>query len=47
MEKKYGKLHEKFREKNQTPHTIRDEKNNRIESSSQILEDARNIIKIY
>ena len=32
--------------KNQTPHTIRDEKNNRIESSSQILEDARNIIKI-
>ena len=33
--------------KNQTPHTIRDEKNNRIKSSSQILEDARNIIKIY
>ena len=36
MEEKYGKLNEKFR-KNQTTHTIKDEKNSRIESSSQIL----------
>ena len=30
---------QKFQRKNQTPHTIKDEKNNRIESSSQILEE--------
>ena len=39
MQEKYGKLNGKFRGKNQTPHSIKDEKNNRIESSSQILEE--------
>ena len=37
-----GKIQEikrKVQRQNQTPHTIKDEKNNRIESSSQILEE--------
>ena len=33
-----GKLNGKFGEKNQTPHTTKDESNNRIECSSHILE---------
>ena len=33
MEEKYGKLNEKFRKKNQTLHTINDEKSNRVECS--------------
>ena len=39
-----GKIWEvkrKVQRKNQTPHTTKDEKNNRIESSSQILEEYR------
>ena len=39
MEEKYGKLDEKFRKINQTTHTIKDEKDNRIQCSSQILEE--------
>ena len=36
---KIWEIKQKFQRKNETPHTIKDEKNNRIESSSQILEE--------
>ena len=36
---KIWEIKRKVQRKNQTPHTIKDEKNNRIESSSQILEE--------
>ena len=36
---KIWEMKQKFQRQNQTPHTIKDEKNNRIESSSQILEE--------
>ena len=36
---KICEIKQKFQRQNETPHTIKDKKNNRIESSSQILEE--------
>ena len=48
--RKIWEIEQKVQRKKQTPHTIKDEKNNRIEFSSQILEEYKkyynNLLKI-
>ena len=42
---KIWEIKQKVQRKNQTPHTIKDEKNNRIEYSTQILEEYKKYYK--
>ena len=43
--RKIWEIKRKVQRINQTPHTIKDEKNNRIECSSQILEEYKKYYK--
>ena len=44
---KIWEIKQKVQRKNQRPQTIKDEKNNRLECSSQILEEYKKYYKIY